>query len=91
MSIFDRFLSLWVALCIVAGVLLGNLIPGFFQTVAGWEYASVNLVVAVLINPLFKLVAIPCEFGVPKMQLTQHCIETLNHVADFIFGLAVNR
>ena len=49
MSVFDRFLSLWVALCIVAGVLLGNLFPGFFQIVAGWEYASVNLVVAVLI------------------------------------------
>ena len=49
MSVFDRYLSLWVALCIVIGVILGNLIPGVFQAIAGWEYASVNLVVAVLI------------------------------------------
>ncbi len=49
MSLFDRYLSLWVALCIAAGLALGNLFPAVFQTVASWEYASVNLVVAVLI------------------------------------------
>ena len=48
MSVFDRYLSLWVALCIAAGVALGNLFPGLFRTVAEWEYASVNLVVAAL-------------------------------------------
>ena len=49
MSLFDRYLSLRVALCIVVGVTLGSLFPGLFQTIAAWEHASVNLVVAVLI------------------------------------------
>ncbi|MFO7771600.1 MAG: ACR3 family arsenite efflux transporter, partial [Roseovarius gahaiensis] len=46
---FERWLSLWVALAIGAGVLLGNLVPGLFQTLAMLEIASVNLPVAVLI------------------------------------------
>jgi arsenite transporter len=46
---FEKWLSGWVALCILAGVGLGTLAPGLFQFLAGLEYASVNLVVAVLI------------------------------------------
>lgn len=46
---FEKWLSVWVGLCILAGVTLGNLLPGVFQTLASLEYASVNLVVAVLI------------------------------------------
>ncbi len=46
---FERYLSVWVALCIVAGIALGNLFPALFSFLAGLEYASVNLVVAVLI------------------------------------------
>ncbi len=49
MGIFERFLSIWVALGIAAGVGLGLLFPGLFQTVAGLEFAHVNLVVAVFI------------------------------------------
>ena len=49
MGLFERYLSVWVALCIVVGVVAGNVAPGLFQLVAGWEYASVNLAVAVLI------------------------------------------
>jgi len=49
MGIFERYLSVWVALCIVTGVVLGVLLPGIFQLVASIEFASVNLVVAVLI------------------------------------------
>ena len=49
MGIFERYLSVWVALCIVTGVVIGVLLPGIFQLVASIEYASVNLVVAVLI------------------------------------------
>lgn len=62
-SIFDRFLSLWVALCIVAGVALGNLFPALFQTVAGWEYASVNLVVAVLIWAMVYPMMVMVDFA----------------------------
>ena len=49
MGIFERYLSVWVALCIAAGVASGVALPQLFQLVAGIEYASVNLVVAVLI------------------------------------------
>ena len=46
---FERYLSVWVALCIVAGIVLGNWFPGLFQSLAGLEYGSVNFVVAILI------------------------------------------
>jgi ACR3 family arsenite transporter len=49
MGSFERYLSLWVALCIAAGVASGLILPQLFQLVASIEYASVNLVVAVLI------------------------------------------
>jgi ACR3 family arsenite transporter len=49
MTTFERYLTLWVGLCIVAGVLLGHLFPGLFQLVGSAEIASVNLPVAVLI------------------------------------------
>ena len=49
MGLFERFLTVWVALGILAGVGLGLLAPGAFQTIAGLEIAHVNLVVAVFI------------------------------------------
>lgn len=49
MGIFERFLSVWVALAIAAGVLLGLAAPAAFELVARFEWARVNLVVAVLI------------------------------------------
>lgn len=49
MSIFERYLSLWIALAMGAGILLGNLAPGVITAIAAAEVASVNLVVAVLI------------------------------------------
>jgi arsenite transporter len=49
MSLFERWLTLWVALCILTGLVLGNLLPAAFGALAELEYASVNLVVAVLI------------------------------------------
>ncbi len=49
MGIFERFLTIWVALGIAAGVLLGLSIPTLFQAIAALEYAQVNLVVAVFI------------------------------------------
>lgn len=48
-GVFERYLSLWVALSIAAGVTLGLLFPGLFQSLAVLEVASVNLVVALLI------------------------------------------
>ena len=49
LGIFERYLSVWVGLGIVAGVGLGTLLPEVFQLIAGLEYANVNLVVAVFI------------------------------------------
>jgi ACR3 family arsenite transporter len=49
MGLFERYLSLWVGLCIAAGVGFGVLFPGVFEGVAALEYANVNLVVAVFI------------------------------------------
>ena len=49
MGIFEKFLSLWIALAMVAGILLGNVAPGLIGAIGAAEVASVNLVVAVLI------------------------------------------
>jgi ACR3 family arsenite efflux pump ArsB len=49
MPLFERFLSVWVLLCILAGITLGTLAPGLFQALAALEYGSVNFVVAILI------------------------------------------
>jgi ACR3 family arsenite transporter len=49
MGIFERFLTLWVALAMGAGILVGNAAPGLVEAIAAAELASVNLVVAVLI------------------------------------------
>ena len=49
MGLFERYLTIWVALGIAAGVGLGLVLPGFFLAVAGLEIAQVNLVVAVFI------------------------------------------
>ena len=63
MPIFDRFLSVWVALCIVAGVLLGNTFPAAFETIAAWEYASVNLAVAIFIWAMVYPMMVAVDFA----------------------------
>jgi ACR3 family arsenite transporter len=49
MSTFERYLTLWVGLCIVAGVALGHALPAVFQAIGSAEIAQVNLAVAALI------------------------------------------
>ncbi|HEV7290930.1 MAG TPA: ACR3 family arsenite efflux transporter, partial [Devosia sp.] len=49
MSIFERYLTLWVAICIVAGISAGHFLPTLFEGIASLEYAEVNLPMAVLI------------------------------------------
>jgi ACR3 family arsenite transporter len=63
MGLFERWLTLWVALCILAGLVLGNLLPGVFAALASLEYASVNLVVAVLIWAMVYPMMIAIDFG----------------------------
>jgi len=49
MGVFERYLSVWIALAMVAGLFIGNVAPGLVEAIAAAEFASVNLVVAVLI------------------------------------------
>lgn len=49
MSLFERYLTLWVFLCIIVGITLGHMIPGAFQTMGRMEVAHINLPVALLI------------------------------------------
>ena len=49
MSLFERYLTLWVAVCMVVGIALGHLLPDVFQVIGAAEIAQVNLPVAVLI------------------------------------------
>lgn len=60
---FERYLTLWVALCIVAGVASGQLLPGFFQGVAALEVAQVNLPVGVLIWVMIIPMLLKIDFG----------------------------
>ena len=48
-SFFEKYLTLWVALCIVTGIAVGQLLPGIPATLGRWEYASVSIPIAVLI------------------------------------------
>jgi len=63
MSLFERWLTLWVALCILTGLVLGNLAPGLFGTLSRLKYASVNLVVAVLIWAMVYPMMIAIDLG----------------------------
>jgi ACR3 family arsenite transporter len=49
MGVFERFLSIWVGLCILAGVGIGLAAPNLINLISKFEYANVNLVVALLI------------------------------------------
>ncbi len=63
MSLFERYLTLWVTLCIVAGLALGALLPGIFASLASLEYASVNLIVAVLIWAMVYPMMVAVDLG----------------------------
>jgi ACR3 family arsenite transporter len=62
-GVFERYLTLWVGLCIVAGVLLGNLAPQAFAFVASLEYAHVNLVVALFIWIMIYPMMVQIDFS----------------------------
>ena len=74
---FEKWLSVWVALCIVAGVALGNLVPGAFQLLAGLEYASVNLVVGILIWAMVYPMMVNVDFS------------SIRHIGDRPKGLII--
>ncbi|MHA7816806.1 MAG: ACR3 family arsenite efflux transporter [Pseudohaliea sp.] len=63
MGFFERYLSLWVGLCIIAGVVLGNSFPGLFQFFASLEVARVNLPVAVFIWVMIYPMMVQVDFS----------------------------
>ena len=63
MGIFERYLSVWVGLCIVAGVGLGVLAPELFAMTARAQFAQVNVIVAVLIWVMIYPMMIQIDFG----------------------------
>lgn len=60
---FERYLTVWVALCIVAGILLGRLLPDVFQGIANLEVAKVNIPVGILIWVMIIPMLIKIDFG----------------------------
>ena len=62
MGLFERYLSLWVGLAILAGVVLGTLVPDFFTLVASLEIARVNLPVAILIWVMIYPMMVQVDF-----------------------------
>ena len=63
MSSFERYLTLWVLLCIVAGIALGQFAPGAFQAIGQLEVAQVNLPVGLLIWVMIVPMLLKVDFG----------------------------
>ena len=74
---FEKWLSVWVALSIAAGIGLGSVVPNVFQFLAGLEYASVNLVVAILIWGMVYPMMVNVDFA------------SLRHIGDRPKGLVI--
>ncbi|MDE2120768.1 MAG: arsenical-resistance protein, partial [Betaproteobacteria bacterium] len=63
MSLFERWLTLWVLLCIACGIVLGQLLPGPFQQLGRLELAQVNLPVGLLIWVMIIPMLMKVDFG----------------------------
>ncbi len=63
MNLFERYLTVWVGLCIIAGVLFGQFLPGVFQAIAGLEIARVNIPVGVLVWVMIIPMLLKIDFG----------------------------
>jgi len=63
MNVFERYLTVWVFLCIVVGIALGQILPGLFQAVGRMEVARVNLPVGLLIWVMIIPMLLKVDFG----------------------------
>ncbi|MFM6922366.1 MAG: arsenic resistance protein, partial [Polynucleobacter victoriensis] len=77
MSIFERYLTLWVFLCIIVGVIAGQLMPETFQAIGGLEFAQVNLPVGLLIWVMIIPMLVKVDF------------KAMHQVKDHIRGIGV--
>ncbi|MCL5974944.1 MAG: ACR3 family arsenite efflux transporter [Gammaproteobacteria bacterium] len=66
MGIFERYLSVWVGLSILAGLFLGSLFPSIFDLIAGLEYAHVNLLIAIFIWLMIYPMMVQVDFTAIK-------------------------
>jgi ACR3 family arsenite transporter len=63
MNLFERYLTVWVGLCIITGVLLGQFLPGLFHSIASLEIARVNIPVGVLVWVMIIPMLLKIDFG----------------------------
>ena len=63
MNLFERYLTVWVGLCIIVGVLLGQFLPGVFHAIASLEIAKVNIPVGVLVWVMIIPMLLKIDFG----------------------------
>jgi len=63
MNFFERYLTAWVALCIMVGIALGQWMPEVFQTIGSWEVAQVNLPVGLLIWVMIIPMLVKVDFS----------------------------
>ena len=63
LGIFERYLTLWVALCILAGIVLGRLVPAPFHALGQMTVAQVNIPVAVLVWLMIVPMLVKVDFG----------------------------
>ncbi|WP_394183300.1 ACR3 family arsenite efflux transporter [Marinomonas posidonica] len=63
MGLFERYLTVWVGLAILAGILLGSLVPDVFASIASLEYANVNFVMAILIWLMIYPMMVQIDFS----------------------------
>jgi arsenite transporter len=63
MSVFERYLTVWVFLCIVVGIALGQLLPAPFQAIGRMEVARVNIPVGLLIWVMIIPMLLKIDFG----------------------------
>jgi len=66
LGFFEKYLSIWVALCIIAGIALGKLIPSVPQTLSKLTVANVNLPIAVLIWAMIYPMMVKVDFSAIK-------------------------
>ena len=77
LGFFERYLSIWVALCIGGGILLGQFFPGLFGLFSRLEVANVNLIVAVLIWVMIYPMMVKVDFA------------SLRHIGDRPKGIVI--
>ena len=82
MSVFERYLTVWVFLCILIGISLGQFLPGIFQAVGRMEIAQVNLPVGLLIWVMIIPMLVKVDFGALH--------EVRNHIKGIGVTLFIN-